>query len=109
MQTTITDCPVLPAMEPRAAWSENNTEVLMQGAAMQETGLNRPLVKHVVTPPPLKPGLQVTVTVVPVDPKMEPGMARSEFATSVRVQLLAAQVTALNNPLGKHVAVPLPL
>lgn len=83
--------------------------------AVQTTGvqgvtvLNKPVGKHVAVPPPLKPVRQVTSTACPVVPAMEPAAARSEFGTAVLVQGFGVQVTALNKPLGWHVAGPPPL
>lgn len=109
LQMMDTNCPVVPLIEPTAEWSELATWVGVQLLAEQVTGVKKPFGWHVVRPPPPVPGLQVTVTVCPVVPTMEPAAALSEFATWYGVQLLAAQVTALNKPVGKHVAVPPPV
>lgn len=53
--------------------------------------------------------MQVTVTVCPVTPVMEPKAAWSELATSVFAQGLGVQAVILNVPLAWHVATPPPL
>lgn len=109
-QMTFTTCPVEPTMEPANAWSELGTWLAVQALAVQGvTAENTPPCWHVATPPPVYPALQVTVTVCPTPPAMEPAAAWSELATCVLVQGLPVQGATLNKPLGWHVAKPPPL
>ncbi len=76
--------------------------------APHSSAVKVPVVEHTAKPPPLYPISQVTRTLSPVTPIMEPEIALFELATVAGVQDLAEQETAANKPLVPHAVTPPP-
>jgi len=106
----VTLCPVVPVTGLAELRSELGTIREEHDFAAQVRELKVLAVEHVTAPeavaPMEYPALQITVTLCPVTPVIEPASCLSELATCEAVQGLAAQVTVLKVPAVEHVAGP---
>jgi hypothetical protein len=75
---TLTVLPVIPMIELTLAKFESTTSVGVHEFALHSAPVKFPPVPHVHVPPPLYPVLQVTLTVLPVLPVIEPVLAKLE-------------------------------
>jgi hypothetical protein len=81
LHLTATVSPALPVIEPAADLSELSTFVAVHAFILQAVPENFPSAPHVQVPPPVYPLLQLTVTVAPLTPLIDPAPDLSELGT----------------------------